>query len=118
MPGENQISQAATVTSIESLRLSERAALFQGGDEIPASIFVVRCKRGDGPDLHLHPYPEAFVVHSGTAVFTVGEEQVTVPSGNIVVVPAHTPHGFKNPGDELLAVVGVHPSPTVRQTNL
>jgi quercetin dioxygenase-like cupin family protein len=110
---EPAMSDTATITPIENLRLSERAALFQGRDEIQASIFVIQCKRGDGPDLHLHPYSEAFVVQSGTAVFTVGEERLTVPAGNIVVVPAQTPHGFKNAADDVLRVVSVHPSPTV-----
>ena len=123
MTSEEQIhatsmSDTAVITPIENLRLNDRAALFQGGDEIPASIFVVQCQRNDGPDLHLHPYPEAFVVQSGIAVFTVGDEQVTVPAGNVVVVPAQTPHGFKNPGDDELRVVSVHPSARVRQTNL
>ena len=79
---------------------------------------MIQCRRGDGPDLHFHPFPEAFVVHSGTSVFTAGKEKVTVPTGNVVEVPAETPHGFKNPGDEMLRVVSVQPSPTVRQTNL
>lgn len=39
-------------------------------------------------------------------------------AGHIVVVPAETAHGFKNAGDTLLRVVSVHPSPTVRQSDL
>jgi mannose-6-phosphate isomerase-like protein (cupin superfamily) len=35
-------------------------------------------------------------VLSGTAVFTAGEEKVTVAGGNVVVVPAETPHGFES----------------------
>ena len=108
----------ASVTAIDDLRLSERAALFQGRDEIPVSMFITQYDRGQGPDLHLHPYPEVFVVQEGTAVFTAGDEQLTVAAGNIVVVPEQTPHGFKNPGDEKLRVVSVHPSPTVQQTDL
>jgi quercetin dioxygenase-like cupin family protein len=108
----------ASVTPIDDLRLSERAALFQGRDEIPVSMFVTQYQRGQGPDLHLHPYAEAFVVQEGTAVFTAGDEELTVPAGNIVVVPPETPHGFKNPNDELLRVVSVHPNPVVEQTDL
>ena len=108
----------ATVTPIEDLRLSERAALFQGRDEIPVSIFITQYERGEGPDLHLHPYAEAFVVHAGTAAFTSGDRELTVCAGNVVVVPAETPHGFKYPANEMLRVVSVHPSPTVEQTDL
>jgi mannose-6-phosphate isomerase-like protein (cupin superfamily) len=108
----------ATVTPIDDIRLSERAALFQGRDEIGVSMFITQYNRGEGPHLHLHPYPEAFIVQEGTAVFTAGDEELTVPAGNVVVVPAETPHGFKNPGDELLRVVSVHPNPVVEQTDL
>ncbi len=106
----------AKVISLEDLRKSPTAALFEGGDEIPVSMFVTEYPRGKGAALHFHPYAEAFVVLSGTAVFTVGEEEVTVEGGNVVVVPAETPHGFESAGDEPLRIVSVHPSPTVQQT--
>ena len=108
----------ATVTPIEDIRLSEAAALFEGKDEIPISSFITEYPRGKGPDLHLHPYPEAFVVLDGTAVFTAGDEEITVPAGHVVVVPAETPHQFKSTGDGTLRVVSVHPSPKVEQTDL
>jgi quercetin dioxygenase-like cupin family protein len=108
----------ATVIPIDSLRRSPTASLFEGGDELPASVFVTRYERGQGPDLHLHPYPELFVVETGTATFTAGDEQVTVEAGNIVIVPAETPHAFKCAGDDTLRVVSVHPSGRVEQTDL
>jgi mannose-6-phosphate isomerase-like protein (cupin superfamily) len=108
----------ATVIPIEDLRRSATAALFEGGDEIGTSIFVTEYERGQGPDLHLHPYPEAFVVQAGTAAFTVGDEEVTVEAGHIVVAPAQTPHDFKGAGDDKLRVVSVHPSGKVEQTDL
>jgi quercetin dioxygenase-like cupin family protein len=109
----------ATVTPIEDLRRSPTAALFEGREQIPVSVFVTEYpERGKGPDLHTHPYAEAFVVESGTATFTAGDEQITVSGGNVVVVPAETVHGFKNAGDDTLRVVSVHPSPTVKQRDL
>jgi mannose-6-phosphate isomerase-like protein (cupin superfamily) len=108
----------ASITAIEDVRLSARAALYQGHEDAPVSIFITQYDRGEGPDLHLHPYPEVFVVEEGTAVFTAGDEQLTVAAGHIVVVPAQTPHGYKNHADERLRVVSVHPSPTVQQTDL
>ena len=108
----------ASVTPIDDLQLSETTALFEGKDEIPISSFITEYPRGKGPDLHLHPYPEAFVVLDGTAVFTAGDQELTVAGGNVVVVPAETPHGFKNPEDDTLRVVSIHPSPKVEQTNL
>lgn len=111
-------SAKATVTAIDDLRRSAPAALFEGREQIGVSVFVTAYDRGQGPDLHLHPYPEVFVVEEGTAVFTVGEGEVTVEGGNIVVVPEQTQHGFKCAGDDKLRVVSVHPNPVVEQTNL
>jgi mannose-6-phosphate isomerase-like protein (cupin superfamily) len=109
----------ATVVPIEQLMRSPNAALFEGRDEIGISMFVTRYpEEGQGPDLHLHPYPEAFVVEDGTARFTVGDDEIEVGAGHVVVVPAETPHAFKCVGDEVLRVVSVHPNPTVEQTNL
>lgn len=108
----------ARIIPIEDLRRGAAAALFEGGDEVALSIFVTAYPRGRGPDLHLHPYPEVFVVQTGTASFTAGPQQLTVTGGNLVIVPANTPHGFKGAGDDTLRVVSVHPSPTVIQTDL
>jgi quercetin dioxygenase-like cupin family protein len=108
----------AKVIPIEDLRRSATSALFQGREDAPLSIFVTEYPRGRGPDLHLHPYPEVFVVETGTGLFTAGEEQYTVTGGHILIVPAETPHGFKGAGDDTLRVVSVHPSPKVIQTDL
>jgi mannose-6-phosphate isomerase-like protein (cupin superfamily) len=108
----------ATVTPIDDVRLNPRAARFEGGDDARVSIFVTHNGRGEGPDLHTHPYPETFVVLRGTALFTAGEEQLEVEAGSIVVVPEETVHGFKSASDEVLEVVSVHPSPHVIQTDL
>ena len=107
-----------TIVPLDELRRSATAALFQGGGEIPVSIFVTEYRRGQGPALHLHPYAEAFVVQTGTAIFTAGDERTTVEAGHIVVVPEQTPHAFECAGDDTLRVVSVHPSPQVEQTDL
>jgi mannose-6-phosphate isomerase-like protein (cupin superfamily) len=108
----------ATVIPIENLRRSPTAALFEGGGGLPVSIFVTEYQRGQGPQLHLHPYPEVFVVRAGTAAFTVGDDRLVVGSGNIVIVPGQTPHRFECEGDDTLRVVSVHPNGTVEQTDL
>lgn len=103
------------------LRLSERAARFEGarhGDGIAVSSFITQYHRGQGPDQHLHPYAEMFIVQEGVAEFRVDGQRTEVAAGHVVVVPPNTPHGFKNPGDALLRVVSVHPSPEVVQTDL
>jgi mannose-6-phosphate isomerase-like protein (cupin superfamily) len=107
-----------TVIPIEELRRSAMSALFEGGADAPISFFVTEFPRGRGPDLHQHPYPEVLLVETGTALFTVGDEQFTVTGEQVVVVPARTPHGFKGAGDDTLRVVSVHASPTVIQEDL
>jgi mannose-6-phosphate isomerase-like protein (cupin superfamily) len=64
----------------------------------------------------VHPYPEAFVVQDGIAIFTVDGEELTVAAGHVVVVPAETPHGFRSAGEETLRVVSVHPRGSIEQT--
>jgi quercetin dioxygenase-like cupin family protein len=108
----------ATVIPIEDLRRSPTASLFQGGDDVAVSIFVTEYERGQNVPLHVHPYPEVFVVERGTGAFRVGDEEVVVTAGHIVVAPAETPHGFAGAGDDTLRVVSVHPSGTVQQTDL
>lgn len=107
-----------TVIPLDSLSFSPTAKLFEGGSEAPISIFVTEYERGQGVGLHVHPYPEVFLVETGTALFTVGDEEVTVEAGHIVIAPAETAHGFKGAGDDLLRVVSVHPSGKTIQTFL
>ena len=108
----------ATVIPIEELRRSPQSALFQGRDEAPISIFINAFERGEGPRMHLHPYPETFVVQAGSARFTAGDDEIEVGAGHLVVVPAQTPHRFEGTSDEKVRTVSVHPSPTVVQTDL
>lgn len=108
----------AKVVALDGLRRSATALLFEGGDDAPVSMFVTEYPHGLGPDLHTHPYPEVFLVETGTGTFTAGDDVVEVEAGHIVVVPAETVHGFKNLGEGTLRVVSVHPSPHVIQTDL
>ncbi|TDD51272.1 cupin domain-containing protein [Kribbella antibiotica] len=52
-------------------------------------------QEGVGPRLHLHPYAETFIIRRGSATFTVADEQVEAHAGQILVVPAETPHKFR-----------------------
>jgi mannose-6-phosphate isomerase-like protein (cupin superfamily) len=73
-------------------------------------IFNHMEKPGGGPRLHRHPYPETFVIRSGEALFTVGDEQIKAVAGQIVIVPANTPHKFTNPGPGALETIDIHES--------
>lgn len=63
---------------------------------------------GKGPRLHKHPYPETFIIRAGRALFTVGDDTVEAGPGQIVVVPADTPHKFINSGPDVLETIDIH----------
>jgi quercetin dioxygenase-like cupin family protein len=73
------------------------------------SIIVVDAPPGSGPRLHRHPYEETFIVQEGQARFTVGEEEIEARAGQILVVPAGTPHRLVNTGTTVLRQVNIHP---------
>ena len=73
-------------------------------------IFFSSAEIGAGPRRHRHPYPETFIIRSGNALFTVGDEEISAHAGQILVVPAFTPHKFKNIGPALLETIDIHAS--------
>jgi mannose-6-phosphate isomerase-like protein (cupin superfamily) len=82
------------------------------------SFFLINNKPGEGPLLHRHPYPETWILRSGKARFTAGDEQFEAGPGDIMVVGANTPHKFKNAGDERLDIICIHASPRFIQEDL
>jgi hypothetical protein len=82
---------------IETDRLpgSEAASTFDGHAHC-ASVwfFLSRNAAGTGPDLHLRPYEETFILQGGRVRFTVGEEMVKAVAGEIAIVSTRTPHKF------------------------
>ncbi len=79
------------------------------------SCFLLRTAPGKGPDLHVHPYSETWIVRAGQARFTADGETLDVGPGDIVVATAGTIHGFKNTGTELLDMICIHDSPKLIQ---
>ena len=109
------------VHALEDLVAGPRARLFEGtrhGDGVELSFFVTETPPDRGPPLHVHPHAEVFLVQEGTARFTIGPEEVVLPSGHIVMVPPETPHRFVNVGDGVLRVVSMQPSGEVHQANV
>src|SRR3712207_5232201 len=106
------------VIPIEDVRYTPAVAVLECGDDAPISFYVTEFERGDGPPLHLHPYPEVFLVEANAAVFTAGDEELTVTEGHYVLVPADTPHRYVGASDDPVRVVSVQPSGKVEQTNL
>lgn len=74
------------------------------------SFLLVDNEPGQGPALHVHPYPETWVVRGGRALIRAGEEEIEAGPGDVVVVGPETPHGFCNLGPGRLEVVCIHAS--------
>jgi quercetin dioxygenase-like cupin family protein len=102
--------------NIDDLPGSERSRKFEGTEHgASASFFVSRHAPGEGPRLHRHPYEETFIMLEGTATFRMGGEELEASAGEILIVPAETPHGFVNSGDTRLLQVSIHPAPQMTQ---
>lgn len=88
--------------------------LFEGADHggVGLSFFLIDSPPGAGPDLHVHPYMEVFVLHEGEATFLVGDESLVAVGGQVVVAPADRPHKFRNSGSARLHMTNIHPSAT------
>jgi quercetin dioxygenase-like cupin family protein len=83
------------VINVDQLPGGENASTFDGhAHGAQVSFFLSHNKPGTGPELHRHPYEETFIVEDGDVLFTVGEGTVEASAGDIVVVPAQTPHKF------------------------
>ena len=63
---------------------------------------------GAGPSLHVHTYPEIFVILSGCALFKIGEEIIEAQAGDILFGPANVAHKFKNTGTGPLETLDIH----------
>lgn len=78
-------------------------------DQLPGGasisiILVATSRAGVGPRLHQHPYAETFIIRRGSATFTIGSDEVLGRAGQVLVVPAMTPHKFSTGSDGYEAV--------------
>lgn len=93
---------------------------FVGADHqsVAVSIFLLEAQPGRGAPLHVHEYDEIVIVQEGRSRFVAGDETREAVAGDILVIKAHTPHGFINIGDQVLKQVDIHASPRFKQENL
>ena len=86
------------VIDLALLRSSpDGAARFEGSIYgASMSLFVVTSAPGTGAAKHRHPYEEVFVILDGDIEVVVNGETHLISSGNIVIIPPHAWHEFKN----------------------
>ena len=102
-----------TIIDLDDLSPSEHSHEFVGAEhgDVPFSVILVHSQPGVGPKVHRHPYAEVFIVESGEATFTLGDDTVVVSAGHVVVGPPDIPHGFTNTGAGELRLVAIHGAP-------
>ena len=101
----------------DDLRIgSGRTARFEGeAYGSGASFFHIHNTEGQGPDAHVHPYSETWVVLTGQALFRTADGEGLANRGDVVVVGAGTAHAFRAVGPEPLRMMCVHASPRIEQ---
>lgn len=72
------------------------------------SFIWVDMSPGGAIRLHKHPYEEIFIIQEGLATFTVGSDTLEARAGQIIIVPAETPHKFMNLSDRQLKQIDIH----------
>ena len=81
------------------------------GVEIGSDVSLIleyESRSGAGPRLHRHPYSETFLIRHGRALFTVADERIEAVGGQILVVPALTPHKFEVLDGGLFESIHIH----------
>ena len=106
-----RLSQAAAV-SFGPLAEYQRLT---GEDGLPVFTGVQTCRPGYATPLHWHPYVEYLFVLEGTMEAWLEGQQdspTRLHPGDMIALPACTPHIFRNGGEGDLRLLGIHTSPT------
>jgi mannose-6-phosphate isomerase-like protein (cupin superfamily) len=104
------INTSYTVLNRERLPNDGNTYEFEGVryQEAHVSFIWVDMPPGGSVRLHQHPYQEIFIIQEGVATFTVGSVVLEACAGQIIIVPADTPHKFTNSSDQRLRQIDIH----------
>ena len=86
-----------------------------GDDGLPVFTGVQTCQPGYATPPHWHPYVEyLFVLDGVLEAWLAGQEDhpVRLGAGDMIALPACTPHVFRNGGKTELRILGIHAAPT------
>jgi quercetin dioxygenase-like cupin family protein len=74
------------------------------------AVIIEELAPGDRIPLHTHPVDEVVLYRGGGAIATVGDVRRTVGQGDVVFIPAGTPHATHNVGSDSASLFAVFPS--------
>jgi len=86
-----------------------------GDDGLPVFTGVQTCQPGYATPPHWHPYVEYLFVIEGTleaCLLDQVDQPMRLAAGDMVALPACAPHVFRNAGDTVLRILGIHAAPT------
>jgi mannose-6-phosphate isomerase-like protein (cupin superfamily) len=86
-----------------------------GDDGWPVFTGIQTCRPGYQTPVHSHPYVEYLFIIEGAAEAWLDadrEHPARLEPGDMIALPADTPHVFRNAGDGELRLLGIHCSPT------
>jgi mannose-6-phosphate isomerase-like protein (cupin superfamily) len=108
---EGQAFEPAPGATLRTINGAEHAL----GD---VGLILSRYPPGAGNPAHRHTYQSAIVLAEGQGVFTIEDEDIHASEGDIVVVPAHAWHSFRNDGTGPLRCVGIDLGSGTHETEL
>jgi mannose-6-phosphate isomerase-like protein (cupin superfamily) len=69
------------------------------------SVWTACHEVGDTAPVHSHEVEEVLTLISGEATVTVGDDTIEAREGMSIIVPAGTPHGYRNSGKSPLRII-------------
>jgi len=101
--------KAFRLDDLDAERAANEGAYLRFLREPTMSVGLYALDAGAADPQRPHAQDEVYVVVSGRATLTVGEESTTVARGSVVFVPAGTPHRFHQISEDLRVLVVFSP---------
>lgn len=85
-----------------------------GAGDTPIFTGVQTCEPGYQTAAHFHPYVESLFIIEGVMeawAVEAPDDVHTLMVGDMIALPAHMVHAFRNPGPGVLRLLGIHANP-------
>ncbi|MEY9965514.1 mannose-6-phosphate isomerase-like protein (cupin superfamily) [Streptacidiphilus sp. MAP12-16] len=101
--------QVFRMDDLDAERAANKGAYLRFLNERTMSVGLYALDQGASDPQNPHKQDEVYVVVSGRAYLTVGDETTTVGRGSVVYVPAGMPHRFHHISEDLRVLVVFSP---------